>query len=94
MAVTIGHYDNVLTEYWSDRHGQMTDDCAQLDDKGKRSSGLKLLRWTHDEAPNTIKPVSAEWNAAYYVRGSYQVLAINRIVGWHPDYLKQLEGSE
>jgi hypothetical protein len=94
MAVTISHYDSVLTEYWSDKHGQMTDECAQLDDKGKRALGLKLLRWTHEEAPNTINPVSAEWSAAYYVRGSYQVLAINLTVGWHPDYLKQLEDAE
>lgn len=94
MATTIDEYDQVLKEHWSDRHCQMVEECAELDDKGKCESGLKILRWTHEEAPTVVRPIAHGWNAAYYVRGSYQVLAINRKVGWHPEYAKLLEGDE
>ncbi|WP_437277193.1 ABC-three component system protein [Sorangium sp. So ce375] len=94
MATVIGEYDRVLQEHWSDRHCQMVEDCAGVDDKEKRASGLRILRWTHENAPNIVRPISAGWNAPYYVRGSYQVLAINRKVGWHPDYATLLGGDE
>jgi C-terminal domain 7 of the ABC-three component (ABC-3C) systems len=86
MATVIGEYDRVLEEHWSDRHCQMAEDCADLEDKDKCASGLKILRWTHDEAPSTVRPIADGWNAPYYVRGSYQVLAMNLKVGWHPNY--------
>ncbi|WP_029007241.1 ABC-three component system protein [Azospirillum halopraeferens] len=94
MATTIHEYDRVLEEHWSDRHCQMVEDCAGLGDKEKCAHGLKILRWTHEEAPNIVRPIAQNWNAAYYVRGSYQVLAINLKVGWHPEYAKLLEGDE
>ena len=37
-----------------------------------------------------VRPIAHGWNAAYYVRGSYQVLAIDLKVGWHADYAKLL----
>jgi hypothetical protein len=94
MKVTIHEYDCVLKEHWSDRHDQMAEECAELEDIIKRESGLKLLRWTHDEAPNVVRPIFNDWDAAYYVRGSYQILAINLTVGWHPDYTTLLGDDE
>lgn len=93
MATKITAYDVVLREHWSDRHAELVDACASLDEDGKCESGLKLLRWTHHEAPTTVRPIAEGWGAPYYVRGSYQVLAINLKVGWHPDY-ETLLGSE
>jgi hypothetical protein len=92
MAATINDYDLVLEEHWSDRHGQMVEECAELDHKGKCKSGLKILRWTHEEAPSVVRPIAKSWNVAYYVRGTYQVLAIDLKVGWHADYAKLLGG--
>lgn len=86
MASEIGDYDLVLVEHWSDRHSQMTEECAKLANTEKCAAGLKILRWTHEIAPNTIRPVTNGWNAAYYVRGSYQILAIALRIGWHPDF--------
>ncbi len=94
MATVIGQYDRVLQEHWSDRHSQMVEDCVEADDNGKCDSGLKILRWTHEEAPHVVRPISEGWGAPYYVRGSYQVLAIDLEVGWHPDYLALLGGDE
>jgi hypothetical protein len=92
MAVTINDYDLVLEEHWSDRHCQMVEDCAGLGQEEKCQPGLKILRWTHEEAPGAVRPIAQGWNAAYYVRGSYQVLAIDLKVGWHADYAKLLGG--
>lgn len=86
MATVIGNYDLVLQEHWADRHSTILEECCEAEDKEKRSAGLKLLRWTHNEAPNILRPIVDGWNVPYYVRGSYQVLAINLKVGWHPDY--------
>jgi hypothetical protein len=94
MAATIHDYDRVLEEHWSDRHCRVVEDCAELEDKEKCASGLKTLRWTHDEAPNVVRPIAEGWSAAYYVRGSYQVLAVNLKVGWHPEYAKLLASDE
>ncbi|RVU29546.1 ABC-three component system protein [Neptunomonas marina] len=94
LVSKINDYDLLLKEYWSDLHLEMVDNSADQAEEEKQASGLNLLRWTHNDAPTTIRPISEGWNAAYYIRGSYQVLAINLQVGWHPDYEELLEDSE
>lgn len=94
MKAKITDYDHVLREHWADRRDEIMEECVDLDTEGKCTSGLKLLRWTHNEAPKTIRPIAVGWGAPYYVRGSYQVLAINMKVGWHPDYQTMLGDSE
>lgn len=94
MASIINDYDLVLQEHWSDRHTQMVEECSELEEKMKCESGLKLLRWTHEGAPQSVQPISERWLDPYYVRGSYQVLAIDLKVGWHPDYSDLLRDDE
>ncbi len=91
MRSIIAGYDAKLTEHWSDRHVQMVEDCEGLDESELKARGLKLLRWTHEEAPTQVEPIAHDWHGHYYVRGTYQVLAIDLEVGWHPNYLKLLE---
>ena len=93
LGAMINDYDAVLTEHWQDRHNEMSESCADLEDGAKCSSGLDLLRWTHNTAPTTVRSIQEGFAAAYYVRGSYQVLAISLQVGWHPDF-KVLLGGE
>lgn len=90
MSSRIHEYDGLLHEYWEDKHTTMCEDSENSDDNEKCNEGLNLLRWTHNEAPNLIRPFAESWSAAYYIRGSYQVLAINLTVGWHPEYMKNL----
>jgi hypothetical protein len=90
MAVTILDYDQTLKEYWADIHTAIQEQCGDLDHQEKCRQGLDLLRWTHDNAPGIISPIATGWTGSYYVRGSYQILAINLSVGWHPDYLDLL----
>lgn len=94
MASVVNDYDLVLREKWSDRHTQMVEDCSELEDKGQRESGLKLLRWAHRDAPGSVPPLSHGWSGHYYVSGSYQVLAIDLQVGWHPAYSDLLKEDE
>ncbi len=94
MASTINDYDIQLQEKWWDRHMQMTEECSALEDEVKRESGLKLLRWAHHEAPGAVPPLSQGWSGHYYVSGSFQVLAIDLKVGWHPDYRELLKEDE
>ncbi|WP_355505455.1 ABC-three component system protein [Xanthomonas cannabis] len=91
MATTINRHDDHLHEEWSNRHGQMIENCQSSDESEKCKKGLALLHWTHDDAPGSVESIAANWSAVFYVRGSYQVLAVDRKVGWHPDYLKRLE---
>ena len=44
MKAKITAYDHVLREHWSDRYEEMADACAALEDDGKCTSGLQLLR--------------------------------------------------
>lgn len=94
LASMINDYDTILTEHWSDRHSQMVEDCDALEDDGKCKSGLDLLRWSHNDAPMAVRPIQEGFGAAYYIRGSYQVLAIDLQVGWHPDYKDRLKDGE
>lgn len=91
MGTVVSQYDRVLEEAWSDKHGQMVEDCSEGDDTVKRQRGLDMLRWTHDEAPARVRPIAEKWSVPYYVRGSYQVLAIDLRVGWHPEYVDLLK---
>lgn len=94
LGAMINDYDAILTEHWSDRHSQMIEECEELEDEKKCSSGLELLRWTHNDAPGVVRPIQEGFGAAYYVRGSYQVLAIDLQVGWHPNYKTLLKEEE
>lgn len=91
MRSKIAHYDAKLTEHWDDRHSEMVEDCEDLKPREVQAKGLELLRWTHKDAPSQVEPIAPSWNGHYYVRGTYQVLAIDMQVGWHADYRKLLE---
>jgi hypothetical protein len=94
LASMINDYDAVLTEHWSDKHSQMVQDCDALEEVEKCNSGLDLLRWSHNDAPTAVRPIQEGFGAVYYVRGSYQVLAIDLQVGWHPNYKNLLKDGE
>ena len=93
MATKINDYDRVLAEHWSDRHSGMCEECADVSDEQKCLRGRALLRWSHESASSEVRPFAQGWTAPYFIRGSYQVLAIGLQVGWHPQY-KDMLGDE
>jgi len=94
MATTIGKYDDLLTETWEDRHDQVCDECKTSDEVARADAGRTLLKWVHENATGCVTKISGDYQSSYYVRGSYHVLASEKKVGWHPDYLKLLKESE
>lgn len=90
MAVRIRRYDQLLIEAWGDKHCVMVETNAKATEKAKRASGLEIFRWSYSHAHAQIPPFAHNWNTTYYVRGSYQVLAVEQEVGWHPDYRELL----
>lgn len=87
MASKIISYDQHLIEEWEYRHERLITSCTTSDEIEKRTKGLNLLHWIHDESHTFVTPIAKEWTASYYVRGSYHVLASNLLVGWHPEFM-------
>lgn len=93
MATRIALYDGILKERWQDKHERIKDDCKISDDAHKSKVGHQLLRWSYDSAHTEVRPFAPNWNAGYYVHGSFHVLSIDLTVGWHPEFIKLLGPS-
>lgn len=93
MAVRIDRYDRYLVQEWRDRHDPIAEQHQSAPEDKKRAAGLEVFRWTFSQAHLEVDPFAKNWSASYYVRGSYQVLAVEQSVGWHPDYVTLLKGS-
>lgn len=94
MAVRIDIYDKHLVQEWRDRHEPMVEQHQSASEVKKQTAGLEIFRWSYNQAHKVVDPFANNWNASYYVRGSYQVLAVEMSVGWHPDYKTLLKGSQ
>lgn len=86
MAVRINLYDQLLIEEWSVRHGAMAEHHQTSSEDTKRAAGLEIFKWSYQQASTQVTPFAKNWSASYYIRGSYQVLAVEQSVGWHPDF--------
>jgi hypothetical protein len=88
IANELRNYDNYLKEQWSDRHGPAKDDCEAngADEVAQSKVGLGLLDWSHIDAHKDLRPIRKLWTHAYLIQGTFQQLAEQGEVGWHPDY--------
>ncbi|MDA8454265.1 hypothetical protein M4R22_05780 [Acidovorax sp. GBBC 3334] len=93
MAVRIDRYDKYLVQEWRYRYAPMAEQHQSAAEEKRRAAGLEIFRWSFIQAHREVDPFAKNWNSSYYVRGSYQVLAVEQSVGWHPDYLALLKGS-
>ena len=93
MAVRIDQYDRYLVQEWRYRHQLMAEQNQSGPEEKKRDAGLEVFRWSFNQANQQVDHFAQNWSASYYVRGSYQVLAVEMSVGWHPDYETLLKGS-
>jgi hypothetical protein len=85
IATELDAFDDRLIGQWRDRFEPMQHDCAKLGKPHRARRGLSLLDWSHLDAHSetSIRPL---FTAAFLVQGSYQQLADEQRVGWHPDY--------
>jgi hypothetical protein len=86
LAQQLQQYDEALIRFWRDRHDPLCDDCKTSSDQDKRSKGRELLDWSHLAAHLEIPRLRPKWDKPFLVQGSYQQLAEQLHVGWHPDY--------
>ena len=95
MAAELATFDKGVLESWQDRHAPLRDDCKEQgwDDSQKRKSGLALLDWSHLEAWNVVTPPRPKWDKPFLTQGTYQQLADELKVGWHPEYEKLLTAA-
>ncbi len=93
LAAALDTFDQRLIERWADRHGPMRDDYAAESDDAKRMKGVELLDWSHLNAPNEVPPVRPRWSEAFLVQGSYQQLADELKVGWHPQFRELFQST-
>lgn len=79
-------YDAHLVESWEERFEPAKEDCERSADSDPCKVGLDLLDWSHLNAPKDVRPIRRLWAHAYLIQGSYQQLAEQGVVGWHPDF--------
>lgn len=89
-AFELDEYDKTLYEAWLDRHGPMKDDLFKESETTCKQKGLELLDWIHSDAHLHINPIRSEWRQYFLIHGSYQQMAEELKVGWHPNYLELL----
>lgn len=93
VAEDLRRFDRYLIEYWQGRYGPICDDCTTSDDGEKRRRGLELLEWAHHQSPKEVPPPRPRWSGDFLAQGSYQQLADELRVGWHPNYVALMQPS-
>ncbi len=90
IAATLDDFDQQLVEEWKDLHAPICDDFKGESEDVLCTEERMLLDWSHKDAPHQISPIADNWSQPFLVRGSYQELANEMKVGWHPDFEKHL----
>jgi hypothetical protein len=86
FADELNEYDKKLVEEWRDRHAPMTHDVRDDAEDQQKRAGLALLDWSHNAAHLDVQAFKPGLDVPSLVRGTYQQLAEELRVGWHPDY--------
>ncbi|WP_409186011.1 ABC-three component system protein [Amycolatopsis sp. VS8301801F10] len=84
----LGRYERRLVEEWSTRFDVICDELgeeAAEEDKVRKAKAI--YRWVEQEARFRIRPGCDE---PFVTKGSYQILADDLRVGWHPDFEARL----
>ncbi|MNC57420.1 hypothetical protein D3C75_1070800 [compost metagenome] len=68
----------------------MQDDLLEEPETLCKQKGLELLEWVHSDAHLHINPIRSEWKQHFLIHGSYQQMAEELKVGWHPKFKEML----
>ncbi|PRT29282.1 ABC-three component system protein [Bacillus wiedmannii] len=79
-------FDKQLIRVWGDSFYPMKDDLEESPGSDLCKNGCALLDWSHKKAHLEIVPIRSNWKQPFLVQGSYQQLANELKVGWHPEY--------
>jgi len=79
-------YEKELIDTWNNLFGILEDQCENINDE----NNLKLLCkefYTNFFVQNVPKVyIKRNFTNEYMIRGSYQILADKKLVGWHPKF--------
>lgn len=89
----IADFDTSLEQEWTWFFDDTCSTCAS-DESKHRTVGIQILDWSFKQAPNIVPPIRDGWGNPNLVRGSYQILASQLRVGWHPNYREKLGEDE
>ena len=90
VAERLVNFDKGLLAEWQD-HFIPFSKQEKLDEDAEKVRGQELFKWAFHDAWQEVPPIQPEWRTPYLVRGTYQELANQRAVGWHPRFLELLE---
>ncbi|MCM0626616.1 hypothetical protein M5J14_19140 [Lysinibacillus sp. OL1_EC] len=90
----LNKYDNHLVQLWEDSFLPMKDDLEGCEEEKRIRIGRDLLDWSHKTAPYEVVSIKSNWKQSYLVQGTYQQLADELKVGWHPDYEMKIKKEE
>jgi hypothetical protein len=84
----LDEYERRLIEEWQYVRADL---CESLDERAAEEEKIRIARdiyrWVQGLNPEPIRPHCTE---RFVMRGSYQMLADGRKVGWHPDFVARL----
>ena len=81
-------YDEKLTEEWSIHFEQINDKVVETTKARELiESGKKVFEWVERDANI---PIRKSFTHTFVTRGTYQILADQLKVGWHPEFKEKL----
>nr|WTB12091.1 hypothetical protein OG546_49910 [Streptomyces antimycoticus] len=84
----LGDYERRLVEEWQRRFNVMVDDLGEaVAESEMRTQAKRIYAWVEQDARYRIR---AGCDEAFVTTGSYQMLADEERVGWHPDFEARL----
>ena len=81
-------YERRLVEEWKRYRDLLSDELGIDTDERKVEFGRRFYRWIELDAKFPIRPRCEE---PYVMRGSFQILADDCRVGWHPEFIERLK---
>lgn len=84
----LGKYEKKLIEEWDYVFQQKADEMGKnASEEEKQKTARAIYSWVETECSEFIRPECTE---PYVMRGTYQKLADDLKVGWHPEFEKRL----
>lgn len=90
----LNRLDKQLIKLWGDNFHPMKHDLQESEDGEPWKKGRELLDWSHTKAPFEVVPIRQNWKHPFLVQGTYQQLAEELKVGWHPEYESKIQKIE
>lgn len=84
----LGRYEDKLIEEWEIKFEQMKEELGNdAAEDAKKQAAQTMYKWVETGALASIRSGCTE---PFIARGTYQMLADDKRVGWHPEFMERL----